>query len=65
MAPTDEPKTYTQDQVEELLNATAEKAAEAAVQKVLSATAGKAERDELGETLALDIRKSSGESWGN
>ena len=59
MAPTDEPKTYTQDQVEELLNATAEKAAEAAVQKVLSATAGKAERDELGETLASysDIRK--------
>ena len=57
MAPSDEPKTYTRDQVEELLNATAEKAAEAAVQKVLSATAGKAERDELGETLALDIRK--------
>ena len=59
MAPKDEPKTYTQDQVEELLNATAEEAAEAAVQKVLSATAGKAERDELGETLASysDIRK--------
>ena len=45
-------KTYTQDQVNELLEKTIDKGAEAAVQKMLSATAGKADRDEFGKTLA-------------